>query len=61
LRTAAALALSGRLGEARETIAKLREFEPSLTAAAVRKRYPGRESPQAARMIGALVDAGLPP
>jgi adenylate cyclase len=62
LRTlAAALALSGRLGEARETIAKLREFEPSLTAAAVRKRYPGRESPQAARLVGALVDAGLPP
>jgi len=62
LRTlAAALALSGRLGEARETIIRLREFEPSLTAAAVRKRYPGRESPQAARLVGALVDAGLPP
>jgi TolB-like protein/class 3 adenylate cyclase/Tfp pilus assembly protein PilF len=62
LRTlAAALALSGRRKEAREAIAHLRELEPTLTAGAVGARYPGRDSPQAARLIGALVDAGLPP
>jgi TolB-like protein/class 3 adenylate cyclase/Flp pilus assembly protein TadD len=62
LRTlAAALALSGRLDEARNTISMLRELEPGLTAGAVAARYPGRDSPHAARLIGALVDAGLPP
>jgi len=62
LRTlAAALALSGRLDEAREAITQLRELEPGLTAGAVGARYPGRDSPHAARLIRALVDAGLPP
>jgi len=62
LRTlAAALALSGRLAEARETVAALRVIEPGLTATSLRARYPGRDSPDAGRMIGALVDAGLPP
>jgi class 3 adenylate cyclase/TolB-like protein len=61
LRTlAAALALSGRLEEARNAMAKLRAFEPGLTARVLRARYPGRDSPQAACFIGALVDAGLP-
>ncbi|HEY3074885.1 MAG TPA: cyclic nucleotide-binding domain-containing protein [Burkholderiales bacterium] len=62
LRTlAAALVLAGRLDEARDTIGALRELEPGLTAGAVAARYPGRDSPHAARLIGALVEAGLPP
>jgi adenylate cyclase len=62
LRTlAAACALSGRVDEARGTISRLRELEPDLTAGAVGARYPGRDSPQAARLMRALVDAGLPP
>jgi len=61
LRTlAAALVLSGRPAEAREAMRQLRELEPGLTASALRTRYPGRDSPQAARFIGALVEAGLP-
>ena len=46
--------------EARETIGRLRELEPALTATALRARYPGRDSPQAARFIEALLAAGLP-
>jgi TolB-like protein/CRP-like cAMP-binding protein/Tfp pilus assembly protein PilF len=62
LRTlAAAQALLGRLDEARETVSRLRELEPGLTAAALRARYPGRDSPQADRFISALLTAGLPP
>jgi adenylate cyclase len=61
LRTlAAALMLSGRPEEARETIGRLRELEPALTTTALRARYPGRDSPQAARFIEALLAAGLP-
>lgn len=61
LRTlAAALVLSGRLDEARETMGTLRELEPGLTGEALRARYPGRCSPQADRFIEALVAAGLP-
>jgi hypothetical protein len=61
LRTlAAALVLNGRLDEARETMASLRTLEPGLTASLLRRRYPGRDSPQAARFIGALEAAGLP-
>ena len=61
LRTlAAALALSGRLDEAREAMDRLRALEPGLTASALRARYPGRDSPQAGRFIGALIAAGLP-
>jgi tetratricopeptide (TPR) repeat protein len=62
LRTlAAALALCGRLPEARDTMRRLCELEPHLTAGILRTRYPGRESPQAERFIGALLTAGLPP
>src|SRR5438876_758997 len=54
LRTlAAAMVLSGRLEEARQTMARLRELEPALTAGVLRERYPGRDSPQAGRFIGA--------
>jgi adenylate cyclase len=61
LRTlAAALVLSGRLEEGREAMGRLRELEPGLTAETLRTRYPGRDSPQAARFIGALMAAGLP-
>jgi tetratricopeptide (TPR) repeat protein len=62
LRTlAAALVLAGRLDEARETVHRLRELEPGLTVGAFRARYPGRDSPQAARFAAALLAAGLPP
>jgi adenylate cyclase len=62
LRTlAAALVLSGRTAEAQDTMRKLRELEPTLTAGALQARYPGRDSPQAGRFIGALLAAGLPP
>jgi len=61
LRTlAAAFVLSGRAEEARQTVTRLLELEPSLTAATLRLRYPGRGTPQAERFIGALVEAGLP-
>jgi hypothetical protein len=62
LRTlAAAYALLGRMDEARRTMSELRSLEPGLTAGALRERYPGRDSPQAARFISALLEAGLPP
>jgi adenylate cyclase len=61
LRTlAAAQVCLGRLDEARQTMSTLRELEPALTGSALRARYPGRDSPQAARFIAALVEAGLP-
>jgi len=44
-----------------ETMRRLRELEPGLTVGALRARYPGRDSPQAGRFIGALLAAGLPP
>ncbi len=61
LRTlAAALVLSGRIDEARQTMGRLRELEPGLTVSAFRARYPGRDSPQASRFAEALLAAGLP-
>jgi len=61
LRTlAAALVLSGRIDEARETMGTLRELEPGLTVSAFRARYPGRDSPHAERFAAALQEAGLP-
>jgi tetratricopeptide (TPR) repeat protein len=61
LRTlAAAFVLVGRADEAREAMAQLRQMEPALTASVLRARYPGRDSPQAALFIDALVEAGLP-
>jgi TolB-like protein len=61
LRTlAAALVLSGRIDEARETVCRLRELEPGLTVTAFRERYPGRDSSHAERFAAALQAAGLP-
>jgi len=57
---AVAQVLSGRVNEARSTVLRLRELEPALTATAFRERYPGRDSPQAARFAAALEAAGLP-
>jgi adenylate cyclase len=57
---AVAQVLSGRVSEARSTVLRLRELEPALTASAFRERYPGRDSPQAARFAAALEAAGLP-
>lgn len=61
LRTlAVAQVLSGRLEDARNTVARVRELEPSLTVGAFRARYPGRDSPQFERFAAALHTAGLP-
>jgi hypothetical protein len=61
LRTlAAAQVLAGRIGEARETMNRLRELEPALTVGAFRARYPGRDSAHAERFAAALQAAGLP-
>jgi adenylate cyclase len=61
LRTlAAAQVMSERMEQARETVRRLRELEPALTVAAFRARYPGRDSPQAARFAESLQAAGLP-
>lgn len=61
LRTlAVAQVLAGKLGEARETVRRLRVLEPELTATTFRARYPGRDSPQADRFAAALHAAGLP-
>ncbi len=57
---AVGLVLSGRIEEARETVRRLRQLEPGLTVGAFRARYPGRDSPQAARFAAALLAAGLP-
>jgi|GEM_PF-192907 len=58
---AVGLVLSGRLDEAKETVAQLRQLEPRLTVSAFESRYPGRDSPQAAAFASALLVAGLPP
>jgi adenylate cyclase len=61
LRTlAAALVLSGRAEQARETVRHLRQLEPNLTVSVFKERYPGRGSPQAVRFAAALQAAGLP-
>jgi len=57
---AVAQVLSGRIEDARETVRRLRALEPALTASTFRERYPGRDSPQAARFAAALQAAGLP-
>jgi hypothetical protein len=46
--------------EAREAMSRLRALEPGLTANGFLSRYPGRDSPQAAAFIDALLEAGLP-
>jgi tetratricopeptide (TPR) repeat protein len=58
---AVALALSGRLDEARVAAAELMKLEPSLTVARFAHRYPGRDSPHAAVFADALARAGVPP
>jgi adenylate cyclase len=56
-----ALALSGRVDEAREAAAELMRLEPTLTVARFAQRYPGRDSPHAATLARALALAGVPP
>jgi TolB-like protein/tetratricopeptide (TPR) repeat protein len=61
LRTlAAAQVLAGRVHEARHTVSRLRELEPTLTVSAFKARYPGQTSPHAERFAAALQEAGLP-
>jgi hypothetical protein len=61
LRTFAAA--QGRVGDmagARQTMAMIRELDPTLTATSYLRRYPGRDSPHAEGFAQALVSAGLP-
>lgn len=57
---AMALALSGRMDEARDAAAELMRLEPTLTVTRFLERYPGRESPHAQRLADALGRAGVP-
>lgn len=52
--------LDGDHGAAAQAVARLREYEPELTAREFLARYPGRDSPHAARLAAALHAAGLP-
>jgi adenylate cyclase len=53
-------ALSGDIGSAQQTVSTLRELEPTLTVGDFSRRYPGRDSAQAATFARALLSAGLP-
>jgi TolB-like protein len=55
-----ALALSGRIDEARQAAAGLLELEPELTVRRFRQRYPGSASPQTEQFCAALAIAGIP-
>lgn len=55
-----ALALSGRIEEARQAAAGLLELEPELTVARFRQRYPGSASLQTEQFCAALAIAGVP-
>lgn len=58
---AIALALAGRLDEARTAVNQLMKLEPSLTVSGFARRYPGRDSRHAAGFLSALAVAGVPP
>jgi tetratricopeptide (TPR) repeat protein len=55
-----ALALAGRGDEAKTSVRRLLELEPSLTVAGWRRRYPGSASPHADLFCDALATAGVP-
>lgn len=55
-----ALALSGRIDEARRAAADLLALEPELTVGRFRQRYPGSASSHVERFCSALAAAGVP-
>ena len=55
-----ALALAGRLDEARGAVPELLSLEPSLTVERWRSRYPGNRSAQIEHLCEALAAAGIP-
>ena len=55
-----AQALSGRMDDARATMALMRAIEPALTVNLYLERYPGREATHAHTYADALHAAGLP-
>ena len=57
---AIALALAGRVDEARTVAAELLTLEPELTVSRFRERYPGSASAQAEPFCAALAMAGVP-
>jgi tetratricopeptide (TPR) repeat protein len=58
---AAAQVLSGDIAGGRQTVAAIREIEPTLTVTWFRRNYPGRDSAQGRAFAQALQSAGLPP
>ena len=57
---AIAQALSGRLDDARASVAQMRRLEPQISIQRWIDRYPGRDSVRTAQYIEALRAAGLP-
>jgi TolB-like protein/class 3 adenylate cyclase len=55
-----ALALSGRVDEARQAAADLLALEPELTVSGFRQRYPGSASDHVDKFCAALAAAGVP-
>ena len=55
-----ALAMDGKLTEAREAAKGLMRVDPSFRIGSYAQRYPGRGSPQALQYLDALRFAGLP-
>jgi TolB-like protein/DNA-binding SARP family transcriptional activator len=55
-----ALALAGKVHEARAAAQRLLDLEPGLTVAGFRRRYPGSASPHADLLSEALARAGIP-
>lgn len=58
---AIALALAGRLDEARAAVTDLLRLEPTLTVSGFAARYPGRDAEHAPLFARALASAGVPP
>ena len=58
---AIALALAGRLDQARKAVDQLLTLEPGLTVSSFALRYPGRNATHAPVFYKALADAGVPP
>jgi TolB-like protein len=57
---AASGALAGRLAEAQEAMARLRQLEPALRVSELKKLFPFRRSDDFARWVEGLRKAGLP-
>jgi len=57
---AIALALAGRIGDAKLAAAELLALEPELTVSGFRSRYPGNASAHADSLCAALAAAGVP-